>query len=432
MPSPCRRTGGRRSTRAFRTFWLGQFVSNLGGSFTYFALPLLAYRITGSPVGLAVTTVAENVPYLLFGLPIGAWVDRLDRRKLMIGCDLGRAAALAILPLLAATGSISIWCVYGVAFLVRTLELAFTAAEYAAVKSLVPSSDLERANGRIQASYQVAYVAGPVLAGALVGSGLPVVDVFALDACSFVLSALTLKLVPARFNDAAPRVRKSMRHEVLEGLQYVFRHPILRNISLVAALANLFGVTLSTQLVFFAKTRLGASDAKVGALYGAGALGIAALTIAAPLMRRFVSFSVATLGSLMLYGALAIVLGTTRTYWVAILLWPLTAGLPYAFSIHTVALRQRVVPDHLFGRVMTVAMVVAWSVNALGAAVGAWAIVETGSVPIVFAALGGLILVSTSLFWFTALGRANDLVAGEDSGRRELTIRRRSVERSSA
>src|SRR5439155_7543700 len=111
-----------------------------------------------------------------------------------IGCDAGRSATLAILPLLAATGSLSIWCVYGVAFLVRTLELAFTAAEFAAVKSLVPSGDLERANGRIQASYQGAYVIGPMLAGALVGSGLPVAGVFALGACWFGVWALTPQL----------------------------------------------------------------------------------------------------------------------------------------------------------------------------------------------------------------------------------------------
>jgi predicted MFS family arabinose efflux permease len=409
------RRGSSGLSGPFRTFWAGQLVSNLGGSFTFFALPLLVYRLTGSPVNLALTTVAEFIPYLLFGLVIGAWVDRLDRRRLMIACDLGRGLALSVVPLLAAFGELSIWWIYVVAFTTRTFQIAFTAAEFAAVKSLVPSDALETANGRIQASYQAAFVIGPLLAGAVVGGGFPVVDIFAVNACTFLVSAATLSMVRVPFNEAVPRVRQSVRRDVVEGLQYVFRHPILRNISILAGLVNLFGVTVTTQLVFFAKVRLEASDAKVGALYAAGALGIAALSLAAPIARKVLSFSAAALGALMLYGVLIGVLAVTRSYWVAIAVWAVAAGLPFSFSIHTVALRQRIVPDHLFGRVMAIAQVAAWSVNPLGAAVGGWAISTTGSVAGVFAVVGGLILVSTSVFWFTALGRVDEVLASGDS-----------------
>src|SRR5918912_2424220 len=91
----------------FGRFWLGQTVSNLGSSFTLFALPLLVFKLTGSPINLGVTTAAEFVPYLLFGLVIGAWVDRVDRKRLMIATDVGRAAVIAVIPLLDATGQLS-------------------------------------------------------------------------------------------------------------------------------------------------------------------------------------------------------------------------------------------------------------------------------------------------------------------------------------
>jgi transmembrane secretion effector len=399
-------------SRDFSRFWAGQAVSNLGSSFTLFALPLLIYVLTGSAVNLALTTVAEFLPFLLFGLVIGAWVDRVDRKRLMIRCDLGRALALASVPALDLTGALSVWWVYGVAFVTGTLWIAFSAAEFAAVKSLAPVDALVTANGRIQASYQAAQVVGPLVAGAAVGAGLPVAEVFAIDSCSFVVSAVTLSLVRAQFNEDSPTARQSVSRDVADGLRYVFRHPILRNVSILAALVNLLGVTVWTQLVLFAKKRLDATDTKVGVLFAAGSLGIAGLSLAAPLVRRYVSFSVATLGALMLYGALIVALALTRAYWIAVPLWAMTAGLPYSFSVHTLALRQQIVPDHMLGRVMTIAQVSAWSMNPLGALVGGWAIAATGSPAGVYGALGAAIFASATVFWFTALGRVDEATVG--------------------
>ena len=99
----------------FGRFWLGQTISNLGSSFTFFALPLLVFKLTGSPLNLGLTTAFEFVPYLLFGLVIGAWVDRVDRRRLMIATDLARAAVIATIPALAAADALSVGWVYAVA-----------------------------------------------------------------------------------------------------------------------------------------------------------------------------------------------------------------------------------------------------------------------------------------------------------------------------
>src|ERR671939_1786747 len=85
----------------FWTFWTGQTISNLGSSFTQFALPLLIFKLTGSAINLGLATAATFLPYLLFGLLIGAWVDRVDRKRLMIVTDLARAAVIASVPLLA-------------------------------------------------------------------------------------------------------------------------------------------------------------------------------------------------------------------------------------------------------------------------------------------------------------------------------------------
>jgi MFS family permease len=203
---------GRRGwllTGDFGRFWLGQTISNLGSSFTLFALPLLVFKLTGSPLNLGVTTASEFVPYLLFGLVIGAWVDRVDRKRLMIATDLARAAVIAVIPLLAAVGQLSVGWVYVVAFCGSTLNIAFDAAEFAAIPSLVPSGDdLVTANGRVQASYSAAQVAGPLLAGLLI-TVAPVQQVLLVDAATFLVSAGMLALIATRFN--APRDTEGRR-----------------------------------------------------------------------------------------------------------------------------------------------------------------------------------------------------------------------------
>jgi MFS family permease len=401
---------GRRSwllTGDFGRFWLGQTVSNLGSSFTLFALPLLVFKLTGSPINLGVTTAAEFVPYLLFGLVIGAWVDRVDRKRLMIATDLARAAVIAVIPLLAAVDQLSVGWVYVVAFCSSTLNIAFDAAEFAAIPSLVPSGDdLVTANGRVQASYSAAQVAGPLLAGLLI-TVAPVQEALLVDAASFLVSAGMLVLITTSFNAPTDTEgRRAIRQEVVEGLRYVLGHPVLRNISAMMALINLVAATVYAQLVVFAKRQLDASDSRVALLYAAGSAGVVLLSLAAGPVRRRLSFSLAALGALLLDGLLTMVLATTRWYWVALALWAAISGLGIFFNINTVSLRQQIVPNHLLGRVISIAGVLAWSAIPVGALVGGWAVERTGSVALVYGVIGAVVALIALAFSFGPLGHA--------------------------
>src|SRR6266542_4258901 len=137
----------RRAVRGdFVKFWAGQTTSNLGSAFTLFALPLLVFTLTGSPLNLGVTMATSYLPYLLFGLVLGAWVDR---KRLMIATDLARAVVIALLPVLADLGLLRVWWVYAIAFVHASLAIAFDTAEFAAIPSLVErKQDLVAANGR--------------------------------------------------------------------------------------------------------------------------------------------------------------------------------------------------------------------------------------------------------------------------------------------
>lgn len=398
----------------FWKFWSGQTISNLGSSFTFFALPLIVFKLTGSAINLAITTAAEFIPYLLFGLVIGAWVDRLDRRRLMIAVDVGRAAAIASIPLLAGSGNLSVLYIYGASFVVATLNIFFDSAQFAAIPNLVDKDDLVAANGRIQASFSGAQVAGPIVAGALV-TLFAIEDVLYFDALTFVASAVSLGLISTSFNapkdqgDAAP----SICRDIAEGLRYVLSHPVLRNISLMMAIVNFISSGAYAELVLFAKERLDATDSQTALLFASGSAGITLLGLAAgPLRKRF-SFSRVALGALFLNGATIIVLSQLRNVWVALVAWGLAAGLGILFNIQTISLRQAIVPDRMLGRVMSIAGVLAWSAIPLGTFLAGVIIEATGRVDLVYAAMGLSTCLLPLAFSFTALGHADDFIPTE-------------------
>jgi MFS family permease len=395
----------QRSKRNFWRYWTGQTISNLGSSITLFALPLLVYKISGSALNLGISSAANMLPYLLFGLLLGAWTDRIDRKRMMILMDIGRAAVIATIPLMAFLGQLTVWWIYGVGFLHSTLTICFEAGEFAAIPSLVEQDDLVSANGRIQASYSAASILGPVLAGILVAF-VPLASLLLLDACSFLLSAFSIALVTSSFNTSSDEPRRHILRDVAEGLRYVWSHPVLRNISLMMALVNFVAATHSAQLVLFARERLQASDSQVGFLYTAGSVGVVALALLAGPLRRRWSFSKVALGALLLDGLFILALAFTRLYWLALLFEALAQGLGILFNINTGSLRQAIVPNHLLGRVVSIASVIAWSAIPLGAFLGGLLISATNNVALVYAGIGVLVMLIPLCFAFTPLGHA--------------------------
>ncbi|HET6318192.1 MAG TPA: MFS transporter [Chloroflexota bacterium] len=398
----------------FAKFWLGQAISNLGTSFTQFALPLLVFKLTGSAVNLAITTAATFLPYLLFGLVVGAWVDRVDRKRLMIGTDIARALVIASIPALSAVDRLSVEWIYVVTFVSTTLSLCFGAAEFAALPSLVNDTsgeDMVTANGRIQASYSAASILGPLLAGALAALvSIPLL--LLVDAASFLVSALSLALIDISFNQPTQEPKRTnIRQDIVEGLRYVLSHPVLRNISAMMALVNLIGSTVATQLVLFGKERLHATDSQIAILYAADSVGVMLLSLAAGPLRKRWRFSTVALGALMLSGLLTIVFAAVPWYWVAVPLWAVISGLGTLFNINTGSLRQAIVPNHLLGRVISVAMVLAWSAVPLGAFVGGLAIEWTNDVALVYGVIGVLTMLIPLAFWFTPLGHAERYIS---------------------
>lgn len=332
----------------------------------------------------------------------------------MIATDLLRAAVIASVPFLHALGALPLWWIFASGFVTTTLSILFNSAEFAAIPSLVATDDLVEANGRIQAAYSFATIAGPPLAG-LVAAVTSVANVLYLDALSFVVSALTLAWIGRSFNAGERAARRGVRADIAEGLRYVWGHPVLRSISIMMALVNFVAAPVWVELVLFASERFGASSFQYGLLVSAGSVGMIVLSLAAGPLRRKFSFSQVALGALMASGLLTVAFALAPNYWVALPIFAVAMGFGPLFNINTSSLRQAIVPNELLGRIMSVAMVLAASATPLGALVGGLLVARLGAVP-VYLLVGVLSFAIPVAFVFSPLGHADDYLPPPDQG----------------
>jgi len=263
------------------------------------------------------------------------------------------------------------------------------------------------ANGRIQASYSLMSVIGPILAGGLVAF-VPISSLLVVDAISYLAAAGALLLVHRSFNPVGgrPPAKQSIRRDVVEGLSFLFGHPVLRNISIMMALVNFVSMTVAGQLVFFAKVQLHATNQQVGLLFSANAVGILLLSLAAGPLRRHWPFSRVALGLLEIQGFVVIILAQFHNFWAVLPLIALWQGLGALFTINTTSLRQTLTPNHLLGRVVATSSVLGSAMIPFGGLLGGFAIARTGDVGLIFTVIGALVFLIAIAFSFTALGHA--------------------------
>ncbi len=405
----------------FLIFWVGQTISNLGSSFTIFALPLLIFKLTGSAFDMGLAMAVTFLPYLLFGLPMGAWADRMNRKRLMMLSDLARALLLVSIPCFSALNILSIWWIYLVMFATSTLGICFNAAQAAAIPSLASGEDLLKANGRIQASYSATMVIGPILAGLLITT-ISIPMLLICDTATFVVSALSFVLIRRDLNVAQPSAPKKLSADIAEGLRYVLGHPVLRTIALLTGILSFTGSTIEAQIILFAKHQYQISDAQVGLFFSAGGLGVVALSLPAGIFRRYWSFSQVALGAAILKGLILIALALSPWYWIALLLWAISEGLSILFSINTLSLRQTIVPSHLLGRVQTIGQVIAWSAIPLGTFLGGLVIEWTGNVGLVYTLIGVINFLIAVLFTLTPLAHAERYLPATESTQTQVLL----------
>ena len=391
----------------FWKFWTGQTVSSLGSSFTAFALPLIIFRLTGSAVSLAISTATNYLPFLFFGLIIGAWIDRTNRKRLMIILDACRALLIATVTLLAFLNLLSVWWIYALGFITATMSVAYSTAISAAVPSLTKKQNLAAVNGRVAASSSAANALGPVLAGLLV-TLMPLQTLLLFDTLSFAISAVLLTLVKTSFNAVYKQARTTtILQDITVGLHYVFQHPVLRYIVLMLVASNFLTPTIFAQMVFYGKERFGTTDSQISLFYSAGSVGVVTFSLLAGRLSKIWSFGTLALGALMGAGLITVALALVPIYWLALPLCLLYSGTFSLFDINYVSLRQTIVPDELLGRVVSVSRMCGFSAAPLGVFVGGLLIDRTHNIALIYGIIGALVCGLAVAFAFSPLGHTD-------------------------
>ncbi|HEY5620743.1 MAG TPA: MFS transporter [Candidatus Bathyarchaeia archaeon] len=399
----------------FLKLWTSETISSFGGQFSQVAMPFVAIPIlhaTSSELGIL--QAASTAPFLIFGLLVGVWADRHRRRPIMVVANIGRFILLGSIPVAFLAGRLSLPLLYLVSFLIGVLTVFFDVAYQAYLPSLVQRDQLVEANSKLEASRATATVAGPGIAGFVVGI-VTAPFAIALDALSFLGSALSLSKIHQQEEMTARTHNPSMLSEIREGLAVVFSDRRLRSIAGSTATSNFFSSAIAPVATLYlvdpelaaSNLGLGLDSLVFGLIFAVGSVGGLIGALLAGRLAARVGVGYAIIGSMLISGiglfsfylatpALAIPLlvvgGTALTLSVLVLMIGQFATFLSAvvYNINQVSLRQAIVPLRLQGRMNATMRFLVWGTLPFGALVGGILGVIIGIRPtILIMAVGG-------------------------------------------
>ena len=360
----------------FLKLWIGQSISQVGAQITLLALPLMAvHTLHATPLQMGILRAAEFVPFALFGLFAGVLCDRIGCRPIMVVCDVARALILIAIPLTGAMGDVPISLLYATAFLVGVATVFFDVAYWSYLPSLVAQEDLVKGNSKLSLSQSTAESLGPGAAGLLVQL-LSAPFAIALNALSFLLSAVSLMLIQAR--PAPPVVTNTnlgIFARLIHGLKFVLGHATLRSLMLRATLWNFLYNMAMPVFLLFCMQELALSATSIGLLFTALGVGlvVGSMLVDTALFKQEVA---QLINSSMVVAAvsacgLAIKLDNSVMQMVLLVGFLFVIGVANAiYNISNVSLRQKLTPQELLGQMTAAMRFVSWGTIPLGALLG--------------------------------------------------------------
>ncbi|HZU12143.1 MAG TPA: MFS transporter [Chloroflexota bacterium] len=383
--------------RNFMVLWSGELISVLGTGVSRITYPLLVLALTRSPVQAGLVGALRALPYLFLGLPGGALVDRWNRKRVMILCDVGRAVNMATIPAAFSLGHLTAAQLYVNALIGGVLYVLFSTAEATYLPHVVPAEQVPTAAAAEQAMSSATSVVGPPLGGFLfqLGQAIP----FLVDALSYAASVMALLFVTAEFQDQREPSTRNLRSEIAEGIRWLWAHPVLRFAYVATGGLSLAVASVALVAIVLAKGEH-TSSSVIGLMFSATGVGGLLGSLAAPRLQKRLGFG-------------GVIIAAT---WAMAILWPLLAvapnalflgvalgGMSFAIPIHGIAIvsyRLAATPDELRGRVASVARVIAWSSEPIGVGLSGLLIQVVGAerTALAFGAWVALVAVATTMY----------------------------------
>lgn len=358
--------------RTFRLIFGAAAVSTVGTHISFVAVPLVAVTsLNAGPGEVGLLGVLSTVAFLLIGLPAGAWLDRVRRRGVMIATDLIRFALLASVPVAWWLDVLTIEQLYVVVFVNGICTVFFDVGSQSYLPVIVPKSRLVEANSKLSSWDAGASVAGPSAAGFLVQL-ITAPAALAVDAVSYLWSALCLAMVRKPEPEPARKAEKRLLSEIMEGLRFVGQHPMLRPIAISGSITN-FSIKIAIVMIpVMLKSELGLSAGVIGLFFTCGGLGIFFGAMTARRLSAWLGLGPTTwiLGLVVVPFALLVPMVDRGVWlWVAMGCWLV---LTYRIGVNNVILvsfRQRATPDDMLGRMNATMRFLMTGVLAIGAGV---------------------------------------------------------------
>jgi MFS family permease len=340
--------------RNFRLLWIGQFISFCGSLMQSVAILWQVYALTRNPLALGVVGLVRLLPILLFGILGGVVADSTDRRRLMLATQSGMAVVALAFAAFSFTGAMTIEWLYLLTMLSAVFGAFDAPARQSLIPSLVPREDLANAFSLNSTMMQAASALGPALAGVMIGR-TEVGWVYIINAVTFlavIFSLLAMRGVGGRTND---RGRISLG-AALEGMRFVFSHPIIRSTMFLDFIATFFA-SATALLPIFAADILDVGAEGYGILYSAAAVGALTMGMALSLLPRIPRQGPVLLSAVGVFSLATIVFGISRMFWLTFLALSVTGAMDMISMVVRNTSRQLLTPDSLRGRMVSLNMI---------------------------------------------------------------------------
>lgn len=368
MTSPVRRLPG-----AFWRQWTASAVSNVGDGMNTVAMPLLAYSLTDDSRTIALVSFASFLPWFVLALPVGVYVDRLDRRTLMIAANVVRAALFTIVAVTAATGTLTVWLLLGLLLVVGCCEVVFDSSAQAFLPAIVEPEQLPRANGILFATE----VIGNGFIGLPIGAWLWVAAIgvpFGVNAAALALAAMLVASIrrPPTADDESRETAHTAKFvpQLRDGMTWLARHRLLRTLAIMLGLTNMSHTMGNALLVKFAAEELGVSGSGYGILLACMSLGAIAGGLGGDRLGSRLGDRRALVAAYATFGVCMVGFGLAPTAAVLALVAIVEGVAATVWNVITVSMRQRIIPSELFGRVNSAYRWIGTGSIALGALIG--------------------------------------------------------------
>jgi MFS family permease len=363
----------------FVRLWTAQTISQFGTQVSLLALPLVAISLLqASAFDVALLGTVEFLPFILFSLAAGAWVDRLRRRPILILGDVGRALALGSIPIAFGFGALTLTQLFIVAFVVGILTVFFDVAYQSYLPAVVERDQLVDGNGKLEVSRTIAQTAGPTIGGGLIGLVTAPLAIL-VDSLSYVFSALFVLLIrtaeptPDPRVDEHGRVRGGLRDEVAQGLRYVLGNPYLRGIAACTGITNFFSSMVFATYLVYAVRELGMTAVQIGLVFGLGNVGSILGALIADRLRRRLGLGPTLVWAIFLGtpGLLLIALAPRAFPFPFLVASGLLFGLSVVvYNINQLSFRQAITPATMQGRMHATMRFIVWGTMPIGSILG--------------------------------------------------------------